>query len=127
MREVVISALREWMSELGKHQKVAVTLIAKYKTALQMIALTVLVAYSAWMPRTLLNAGLLLLYAAVILTLWSMCLYLKTAWPRPVTEKALTPGAEPVSFEKLLAKTGLNCAKTIPHHLPSRLARRCAL
>lgn len=80
-REIVISALREWMAELGKRTSVAVSYIGKVKTALQMIAITVLlavdpVAYPVWD-----QAGVVLLYIAAILTLWSMVVYLKAAWP----------------------------------------------
>lgn len=80
-REIVISALREWMAELGKRTSVAVSYIGKVKTALQMIAITVLlavdpVAYPVWD-----QVGIVLLYIAAILTLWSMVVYLKAAWP----------------------------------------------
>lgn len=80
-REIVISALREWMAELGKRTSVAVSYIGKVKTALQMIAITVLlavdpIAYPVWDL-----VGIVLLYIAAILTLWSMVVYLKAAWP----------------------------------------------
>lgn len=80
-REIVISALREWMAELGKRTSVAVSYIGKVKTALQMIAITVLlavdpIAYPVWD-----QVGIVLLYIAAILTLWSMVVYLKAAWP----------------------------------------------
>lgn len=80
-REIVISALREWMAELGKRTSVAVSYIGKVKTALQMISITVLlavdpVAYPQWDL-----VGIVLLYIAAILTLWSMVVYLKAAWP----------------------------------------------
>ena len=80
-REIVISALREWMAELGKRTSVAVSYIGKVKTALQMIAITVLlavdpIAYPVWD-----QVGVVLLYIAAILTLWSMVVYLKAAWP----------------------------------------------
>jgi len=80
-REIVISALREWMAELGKRTSVAVSYIGKVKTALQMIAITVLlavdpIAYPVWD-----QVGVILLYIAAILTLWSMVVYLKAAWP----------------------------------------------
>lgn len=80
-REIVISALREWMAELGNRTSVAVSYVGKVKTALQMIAITVLlavdpVAYPLWD-----QVGMVLLYIAAILTLWSMVIYLKAAWP----------------------------------------------
>lgn len=77
-REVVISALREWMAELGKRTSVAVSYIGKVKTALQMSSIIILLAS---IPGTLMGQfGLFLLYVAAILTLWSMYEYLKAAW-----------------------------------------------
>ncbi|MGM0825742.1 MAG: CDP-diacylglycerol--glycerol-3-phosphate 3-phosphatidyltransferase [Pseudomonadota bacterium] len=78
-REIVISALREWMAEMGKRGMVAVSWIGKLKTTLQMVALLVLLAFSPEHP--LAQLGVVILYAAAILTLWSMIQYLKSAWP----------------------------------------------
>ncbi|SDN99836.1 CDP-diacylglycerol--glycerol-3-phosphate 3-phosphatidyltransferase [Vreelandella arcis] len=78
-REIVISALREWMAEMGKRGMVAVSWIGKLKTTLQMVALLVLLAFSPEHPLAFL--GVVILYAAAILTLWSMIQYLKSAWP----------------------------------------------
>ncbi|WP_115718561.1 CDP-diacylglycerol--glycerol-3-phosphate 3-phosphatidyltransferase [Gallaecimonas mangrovi] len=75
-REIVISALREWMAELGKRSAVAVSWLGKVKTTAQMLALIGLV--SGWKPFVIL--GMPLLYIAVILTLWSMVGYLSAAW-----------------------------------------------
>ena len=76
-REITVSALREWMAELGARTNVAVSTVGKYKTAFQMIAITVfLLNY-----RPLEPIAYILLYAAVFLTLWSMFIYLKAAWP----------------------------------------------
>lgn len=78
-REIVISALREWMAEIGKRANVAVSHIGKIKTALQMLAILLLLASH---PGSMLsNAGIVTLYAAAILTLWSMWVYLRAAWP----------------------------------------------
>ncbi|MBC9131049.1 CDP-diacylglycerol--glycerol-3-phosphate 3-phosphatidyltransferase [Frischella sp. Ac48] len=72
-REIIISALREWMAEIGKRKNVAVSGIGKIKTITQMTALTWLL----WRPCELvINAGLIALYIAAILTLWSMIEYL---------------------------------------------------
>ena len=80
-REVVISALREWMAELGKRTSVAVSYVGKVKTAFQMVAIICLLAID---PRTqegwMLGGAYLLLYTAAVLTLWSMFIYLKAAW-----------------------------------------------
>lgn len=76
-REIVISALREWMAELGQRASVAVSYIGKIKTTLQMTAIIILLAD---IPL-LLPVGYLALFGAVVLTLWSMILYLKAAKP----------------------------------------------
>ncbi|QPF38142.1 CDP-diacylglycerol--glycerol-3-phosphate 3-phosphatidyltransferase [Acinetobacter sp. TTH0-4] len=76
-REITVSALREWMAELGARTNVAVSTVGKYKTAFQMIAISVFLLN--WRPLDTL--AYLLLYTAVILTLWSMFIYLKAAWP----------------------------------------------
>lgn len=76
-REITVSALREWMAELGARTNVAVSTVGKYKTAFQMIAISVFLLN--WPPLEAL--GYALLYTAVILTLWSMFIYLKAAWP----------------------------------------------
>ncbi len=79
-REIVISALREWMAELGKRTSVAVSFIGKLKTAGQMASITLLLLadhLSDWAGI----AGLLLLLVASVLTIWSMLVYLKAAWP----------------------------------------------
>ncbi|TCM71039.1 CDP-diacylglycerol--glycerol-3-phosphate 3-phosphatidyltransferase [Acinetobacter calcoaceticus] len=76
-REITVSALREWMAELGARTNVAVSNIGKYKTAFQMIAITVFLLN--WHPFDPLAYALL--YTAVFLTLWSMFIYLKAAWP----------------------------------------------
>ena len=80
-REIVISALREWMAELGERTSVAVSYIGKVKTAFQMVAITGLLAIDpAHDESWLLALCYLVLYAAAVLTLWSMFVYLKAAW-----------------------------------------------
>ena len=78
-REIVISALREWMAEMGKRGMVAVSWVGKLKTTLQMVALLILLALPPTHDIALL--GVAVLYIAAILTLWSMIQYLKAAWP----------------------------------------------
>ncbi|MFT3742396.1 MAG: CDP-diacylglycerol--glycerol-3-phosphate 3-phosphatidyltransferase [Gammaproteobacteria bacterium] len=80
-REIVISALREWMAEIGKRTSVAVSWIGKIKTIVQMLALIALILYKPGGFVTIKILGLVFLYVAVFLTLWSMILYLKAAWP----------------------------------------------
>jgi len=77
-REIVISALREWMAELGKRASVAVSMVGKIKTALQMLAIFLLLA--APPASEIAQAGMITLYGAALLTLWSMWVYLSAAW-----------------------------------------------
>ncbi|MDO4449693.1 MAG: CDP-diacylglycerol--glycerol-3-phosphate 3-phosphatidyltransferase [Moraxella sp.] len=76
-REIAVSALREWMAELGNRTSVAVSYVGKLKTAFQMIAITVLLLN--W--ESLQTLGYVLMVIAVVLTLWSMMIYLRAAWP----------------------------------------------
>lgn len=78
-REIVISALREWMAEIGKRANVAVSNIGKLKTALQMLAIMLMIVVEPYTDIS--YAGIAVLYAAAILTLWSMYQYLRAAWP----------------------------------------------
>lgn len=79
-REIVISALREWMAELGERTSVAVSYIGKVKTAFQMVAVIGLLAIDPRLGDTwLLAISYLLLYTAAVLTLWSMVAYLRAA------------------------------------------------
>ncbi|QLH43524.1 MAG: CDP-diacylglycerol--glycerol-3-phosphate 3-phosphatidyltransferase [Coxiellaceae bacterium] len=80
-REIVISALREWMAEIGKRTSVAVSMIGKLKTVMQMVALVLLLAFSRETALWWWVLGAILLYIAAVLTLWSMVMYLKAAWP----------------------------------------------
>ena len=78
-REIVISALREWMAEIGKRGSVAVSWVGKLKTAAQMLALFMLLFFAPGSVGG--DAGLALLYISAALTLWSMIEYLRAAWP----------------------------------------------
>lgn len=80
-REIVISALREWMAELGERAEVAVSIIGKIKTFAQMFALVLLLYRDPIYDFPTAEAGFVLLYIAAGLTLWSMFIYLKAAWP----------------------------------------------
>lgn len=80
-REIAISALREWMSEIGERTKVAVSVIGKIKTITQMVAILLLLYKLPLGPLPTHEIGLVLLYIAAILTLWSMFVYLRAAWP----------------------------------------------
>ena len=80
-REIFISALREWMAEVNRRGLVAVTRISKVKTTLQMVAIAVLLANAPDLANRWVIGGYILLYAAALMTLWSMCIYLIAAWP----------------------------------------------
>lgn len=79
-REIVISALREWMAELGKRQRVAVSSMGKLKTIGQMVAITLLLSQDPKAISLFTILGYILIYAASFLTLWSMIVYLRLAW-----------------------------------------------
>lgn len=80
-REIVISALREWMAELGKRANVAVSNLGKYKTIAQMLALIGLIwRPEHWLVSWFSPVGMLLLYVATVLTVWSMYDYLRASW-----------------------------------------------
>ncbi len=79
-REIVISGLREWMAELGRRTSVAVNFVGKIKTVAQMTSLFLLIAYRPGGDGALLWLGVILLYLAAILTIWSMVIYFLIAW-----------------------------------------------
>lgn len=75
-REIIVSALREWMAEIGKRSHVAVSWTGKIKTTAQMLALFALLwKYNAWVE----SVGIVALYIAAILTFWSMYQYLNAS------------------------------------------------
>lgn len=80
-REIAISALREWMSEIGERTRVAVSVIGKIKTITQMVAIILLLYKVPLGPLPTHEVGVVLLYVAALLTLWSMLVYLRAAWP----------------------------------------------
>jgi CDP-diacylglycerol---glycerol-3-phosphate 3-phosphatidyltransferase len=80
-REITVSGLREYMAELGKRASVAVTFVGRVKTWVQMTALFLLLWYYPGFASWWMWLGLVSMFAAVVLTLWSMIIYLKLAWP----------------------------------------------
>lgn len=80
-REIAVSALREWMAELGKRTQVAVSSLGKIKTVVQMGAIALLLFANPIQISLIGVVGYIAIYAAAILTLWSMFVYLKAAWP----------------------------------------------
>jgi len=79
-REIAISALREWMAELGQRATVRVAMVGKFKTGTQMLAISILL-YTGRTGDVGYDIGIAMLYVATILTLWSMAVYLRAAWP----------------------------------------------
>lgn len=108
-REIAVSALREWMAELGQRATVKVAAIGKIKTIAQMVALSCLL-YSInprhplqpgseiWLGEPIFHIGDWLLGAAALLTLWSGFAYLRAAWPvlraaeKSAVDSSQTPG-----------------------------------
>jgi CDP-diacylglycerol--glycerol-3-phosphate 3-phosphatidyltransferase len=80
-REITISALREWMAEMGARGKVAVSSIGKWKTIFQMTGLSMMLFRSDVWFIPAFELGVYCLVAAAALTLWSMVVYLRAAWP----------------------------------------------
>lgn len=90
-REITVSALREWMAELGARRKVAVSFIGKFKTVLQMVALILLIYREPLLGLPIFRLGMIALYIAAILTLVSMVQYLIMAWPELSDRKNSNP------------------------------------
>ncbi|MGH8456124.1 MAG: CDP-diacylglycerol--glycerol-3-phosphate 3-phosphatidyltransferase [Stenotrophobium sp.] len=80
-REITISALREWMAELGSRANVAVSWIGKLKTAFQMFAIGMMIWGIPTFGLPWYQLGYALLFVAAALTIWSMVIYLRAAWP----------------------------------------------
>jgi CDP-diacylglycerol--glycerol-3-phosphate 3-phosphatidyltransferase len=85
-REITISALREWMAELGQRNAVKVSSIGKLKTAFQMLSIGCLIYFKPLFGLPIFDIGLVLLYIASVLTLSSMFSYLKAALPMLLTK-----------------------------------------
>jgi CDP-diacylglycerol---glycerol-3-phosphate 3-phosphatidyltransferase len=80
-REIAVSALREWMAEIGASGRIKVSLLAKYKTIMQIVGLSMLLYRQNIFALPTYDLGLLLTAVAAVLTLWSMVQYLRLAWP----------------------------------------------
>ena len=79
-REIAVSALREWMANVGDTTKVKVSLIGKIKTSAQMLAIGMLLYVEPIGMFQTSEVGYTLLYLAAALTLWSMIIYLQASW-----------------------------------------------
>jgi len=80
-REITLSALREWMSEIGASAKVAVTFYGKWKTTVQIFGISMMLYQEDIGPIPIYRIGEVLLYIAAGLTILSMLDYLRSAWP----------------------------------------------
>ena len=80
-REIVVSALREWMAEMNRRGVVSVGWLGRVKTVFQMVAVLVLLANPPALDRPWVIVGYVLLYVAAAMTLASMVIYLRAAWP----------------------------------------------
>ena len=109
-REIVISALREWMAEVNDSVAVAVSYLGKIKTTLQMIALTLLLSQPVGNDSSALQTGYILLYLAAVMTLWSMWQYLQAAWSS--LSRGLGKRAKAGLSGKMEAEVGIEPALT---------------
>jgi len=80
-REITVSALREWMSQIGARANVAVSWLGKLKTASQIVGIGLMLYRETFLGPSMYTLGEWLLYGAVALTLWSMVDYLRAAGP----------------------------------------------
>jgi CDP-diacylglycerol--glycerol-3-phosphate 3-phosphatidyltransferase len=80
-REITISALREWMAEIGARRKVAVSQLGKIKTILQIVGLSMMLYRVPIIGLPIYNVGVVLTELAAAATLVSMVAYLRAAWP----------------------------------------------
>jgi len=80
-REITISALREWMATIGERANVKVTMAGKIKTVLQMFGIGFMVYEHRFLGLDIYGIGFVLLVAAAGMTIWSMVMYLRAAWP----------------------------------------------
>src|ERR1700678_1355421 len=80
-REIAVSALREWMAEIGARNSIKVSLLGKYKTIMQIVGLSLLLFRQNMLGIPIYKLGLVLTGVAAVLTLWSMVQYLRLAWP----------------------------------------------
>jgi len=79
-REITVSALREWMAEMGLRNKVAVGWIGKVKTTAQIISLAMLLYLYDLSGIPVYKLGMISLYIATVLTIWSMLIYMRAAF-----------------------------------------------
>ena len=88
-REITISALREWMATIGERANVKVAMSGKIKTTLQMFGIGFMVFQMPLFGIDIYKVGFVLLVGAAIMTIWSMFVYLKAAWPSISKDEAI--------------------------------------
>jgi len=86
-REITISALREWMATIGERANVKVDITGKIKTTLQMFGIAFMVYQNDLFGLPIYTIGFVLLVLAAIMTIWSMIVYLRAAWPFIATDQ----------------------------------------
>lgn len=97
-REITVSALREWMAQLGSRAKVKVSSLGKWKTIVQMTGLSLMMYRNDLLGLPIYTLGKVLLVVASVLTLWSMVAYLRAAWPE-LRSDPLPTGATPPTVD----------------------------
>ncbi len=86
-REITVSALREWMATIGERANVSVSTAGKIKTTMQMFGIGFMVYKNALFGIPIYQVGFVLLLVAAVMTIWSMLIYLKAAWPFIVNDQ----------------------------------------
>jgi CDP-diacylglycerol--glycerol-3-phosphate 3-phosphatidyltransferase/cardiolipin synthase len=86
-REITISALREWMATIGERANVKVDITGKIKTTLQMFGIAFMVYQNDLFGLPIYTIGFVLLVLAAVMTIWSMIVYLRAAWPFIATDQ----------------------------------------
>ena len=100
-REIAISALREWMASIGQRQRVSVVMLAKVKTTAQLGAIVLMLYRNPIGDLPSYEVGLVLLYLATVLTLWSMVGYLRAARPAlDVSQRVLDAETPPANVRE---------------------------
>jgi CDP-diacylglycerol--glycerol-3-phosphate 3-phosphatidyltransferase len=91
-REITVSALREWMSQIGARAHVAVNFVGKWKTTFQIVGIALMLYREPFLGGAVYLVGEVMLYVAAGLTLWSMIEYLRAA--APAMRGAADPGGQ---------------------------------
>jgi len=80
-REITVSALREWMATIGERANVKVSVAGKIKTTMQMFGIGFMVYHNTLFGIPIYQVGVIMLLLAAVMTIWSMLIYLRAAWP----------------------------------------------